>query len=83
MKKCLIATIGVVFFVSLTFVCPLMAGEKNSLKKDIKIEWVKSELWVKGVKRPKKGGDSLSLPKKENTLYFPEELELALRLIAD
>lgn len=84
MKKCLVVAVSVVFLVSIAFVSsPVKAGEENSLKKDLKIEFVKSELWTKGVKQANKGSDSLSAPKKDNTLYFPEELEFALRLIAD
>ena len=84
MKKCLVVAVSVVFLVSMAFVAsPVKAEEKSSLKKDLKIEFVKSELWTKGVSKANNVSDSLSAPKKDNTLYFPEELEFALRLIAD
>ena len=84
MKKCLIVTVSVVFLANLVFISfPSQAGERSTLEKDVKIEFVKSELWTKGISQTKKEMDSLSVSKKDNTLYFPEELELALRLIAD
>ena len=84
MKKCLVVAVSVVFLVKMAFVPSLSwAGERNMIEKDLKIEFVKSELWTKGINQSKKEMDTISVSKKDNTLYFPEELELALRLIAD
>ena len=83
-KKCLVITISVMFLVSVSFSSsPARAGERSSVEKDLKIEFVKSELWVNGVNQAKKNSNYIPASKEGNTLYFPEELELALRLIAD
>ena len=83
-KKCLVITISVMILVSVSFSSsPARAGERSSVEKDLKIEFVKSELWVNGVNQAKKNSNYIPASKEGNTLYFPEELELALRLIAD
>ena len=45
----------------------------------LRVKVIKQELWHKGIQSPSEKDSS---PKKDNVIYFPEELELALRLIS-
>lgn len=55
-------------------------GQAEIVGHDLKIKVLKKELWEKGVIEDNQVNENNI--KKDNTIYFPEELEIALKLIS-
>ena len=84
MLKCTRFAVSVYFLVSFVLSSSnLQASENNKIHHDLKIKVIRDSLWNKGLvgKDDVKNIDQSS--KKKRVLYFPEELELALKILAD
>ena len=78
MLNCFIKLKGVVFFVSLLACLPSFSAENADNRQHI-VKVLSQELWNKGILNESE--TPIEKSNSKNVIYFPEELEIALRLI--
>ena len=78
MLNCFIKLKGVVFFVSLVTCLPSFSAENIDNRQHI-VKVLSQDLWNKGILNETE--TPIEKSNSKNVIYFPEELEIALRLI--